>query len=179
MALVRPHWPRTSQCGVCVGASFGLRHHPLIGALTGDEDGADNTHGGGLQQGLGRGGGAAYASRVVRPCACARRPSRRHLSRLPQRWRRELVFAGYLVITIEAAFLLDQARDVWLMGVVGGGLFGLLLGAEFRGALPLVTIPFVAPLIHLARQSRPTVAGDAPQLAETAPSALVFACGVG
>lgn len=54
----------------------------------------------------------------------------------------------YLVITIEAAFLLDRARDVWLMGVVGGGLFGLLLGAEYRGALPLVTMPFVDTQIH-------------------------------
>ncbi len=54
----------------------------------------------------------------------------------------------YLVITIEAAFLLDRARDVWLMGVVGGGMFGLLLGAEYRDALPLVTMPFVDTQIH-------------------------------
>ncbi len=54
----------------------------------------------------------------------------------------------YLVITIEAAFLLERARDVWLMGVVGGGLFGLLLGAEYRGALPIVTMPFVDTQIH-------------------------------
>ncbi|MHB1068518.1 MAG: putative bifunctional diguanylate cyclase/phosphodiesterase [Gemmatimonadaceae bacterium] len=54
----------------------------------------------------------------------------------------------YLVITLEAAFLLDRPRDVWLMGVVGGGLFGLLLVAEYRGVLPLVTMPFVDTQIH-------------------------------
>ncbi|MBI4912296.1 MAG: EAL domain-containing protein [Acidobacteria bacterium] len=54
----------------------------------------------------------------------------------------------YLVITIEAAFLLDRPRDVWILGMAGGSLFGLLLGAEHHGILPIVAMPFVDSRIH-------------------------------
>ena len=54
----------------------------------------------------------------------------------------------YLVVTIEAAFLLGRVRDVWLVGAVGGGLYGLLLASHYSNALPVPAMPFVAQSLH-------------------------------
>ncbi len=54
----------------------------------------------------------------------------------------------YLVVTIEAAFLLERSRDVWTLGALGGGLYGALLLAESSGLIPYVTMPFVDNALH-------------------------------
>lgn len=52
-------------------------------------------------------------------------------------------WAVYLLITLEAAVLLDTKRDAWLIGAFGGLLHGALLTAEFYQWIPPVTMPFV------------------------------------
>ena len=54
----------------------------------------------------------------------------------------------YLIVTIEASFLIDTQRDVWLIGAIGGILYGLLLIMEFWSLVPNVPMPFVAAEIH-------------------------------
>ena len=54
----------------------------------------------------------------------------------------------YLIVTIEAAFLLPRAKDVWLVGAVGGTLYGLLLASHYSNALPVPAMPFVAASLH-------------------------------
>lgn len=54
----------------------------------------------------------------------------------------------YLIVTIEAAFLSEHKRDVWLVGVCGGLLYGALLASENLQLLPNVRMPFVDPAIH-------------------------------
>lgn len=54
----------------------------------------------------------------------------------------------YLVVTIEAAFLLEQKRDVLFMVALVGGLFGALLTAEYYEMLPHVAMPFVNEELH-------------------------------
>ncbi len=51
----------------------------------------------------------------------------------------------YLIVTIEAAFLLEKKRDVWALGAFGGFIFGVLLVAEYSGMLQYVKMPFVSP----------------------------------
>ncbi|SNB47244.1 bifunctional diguanylate cyclase/phosphodiesterase [Geobacter sp. DSM 9736] len=55
----------------------------------------------------------------------------------------------YLLVTIEAAFLLDRTRDVWVMGAVGGVIYGTLLAAEYAGSVQHMKMPFVAGDVHL------------------------------
>ena len=50
----------------------------------------------------------------------------------------------YLIVTIEAAFLLEKERDVWLLGALGGLAYGTLLAAEYSGLLPHLLMPFTA-----------------------------------
>src|SRR6185369_5703533 len=54
----------------------------------------------------------------------------------------------YLIVTLEAAYLLDVQHDVWVMGAVGGGLYSFLLIAEHAGILPSVKMPFVDPALN-------------------------------
>lgn len=49
----------------------------------------------------------------------------------------------YLLVTLEAVFLFDNKRDVWLIGVVGALLYGALLVLEGVHALNPVAMPFV------------------------------------
>jgi diguanylate cyclase (GGDEF)-like protein/PAS domain S-box-containing protein len=57
-------------------------------------------------------------------------------------------WAVYLVVTIESAFLLKNKRDVWILGAIGGGLFGALLVVEYYGVIDNVLMPFVAGELH-------------------------------
>lgn len=54
----------------------------------------------------------------------------------------------YLIVTIEAAFLLERYRDVWLTGAMGGMLYGLLLVLENRSLVGYVPMPFVNTQLH-------------------------------
>ncbi len=54
----------------------------------------------------------------------------------------------YLIVTIEAAFLLNRPKDVWMVGTVGGILYGLLLASHYSNALPVPSMPFVATSLH-------------------------------
>ncbi len=49
----------------------------------------------------------------------------------------------YLIATIEAAFLLPRQSDVWMVGAVGGAVYGLLLAGYFLKLLPVIAMPFV------------------------------------
>lgn len=49
----------------------------------------------------------------------------------------------YLIVTLEAAYLLDIQHEVWIMGGIGGGLYSFLLIAEHSEILPSVKMPFV------------------------------------
>jgi PAS domain-containing protein len=50
----------------------------------------------------------------------------------------------YLIVTVEAAFLLERERDVWLLGAAGGIVYGALLAAEYFGIIPFLKMPFVS-----------------------------------
>ena len=50
---------------------------------------------------------------------------------------------AYLLVTLEAVFLFDSKKDVWLIGTVGGLLYGALLVVEGVHLLPPVAMPFV------------------------------------
>ncbi len=54
----------------------------------------------------------------------------------------------YLIVTIEAAFLLERYRDVWFTGALGGLLYGLLLVLEKRSLVGYVPMPFVNTQLH-------------------------------
>ena len=54
----------------------------------------------------------------------------------------------YLVVTIEAAFLLERRRDVWGAGVVGALLYGGVLTGNYSGLFPHVPMPFVNEELH-------------------------------
>ncbi|MDD2367315.1 MAG: EAL domain-containing protein [Desulfuromonadaceae bacterium] len=49
----------------------------------------------------------------------------------------------YILVTLEAAFLFDDKRDVWLIGTLGAALYGALLVSESVHLIPIVTMPFV------------------------------------
>jgi len=54
----------------------------------------------------------------------------------------------YLLVTIEAAVLLENRRHVWLMGALGSVIYGGLLAGEFFSLLSSVKMPFVDPTLH-------------------------------
>ena len=54
----------------------------------------------------------------------------------------------YLIVTIEAAFLLERYRGVWFTGAMGGMLYGLLLVLEDRSLIDYVPMPFVNSQLH-------------------------------
>lgn len=49
----------------------------------------------------------------------------------------------YIIVTLEAAYLLDVQRDVWLIGAAGGLAYCLLLAAEYGDIVQSVRMPFV------------------------------------
>lgn len=49
----------------------------------------------------------------------------------------------YLLVTLEAAFLFDDKRDVWLIGSLGAVLYGALLCVEAFKIIPPVSMPFI------------------------------------
>jgi diguanylate cyclase (GGDEF)-like protein/PAS domain S-box-containing protein len=49
---------------------------------------------------------------------------------------------AYLLVTLEAAFLLDKRREVWGIGAIGALLYGLLLIAEDADLIPTIRMPF-------------------------------------
>ncbi len=53
----------------------------------------------------------------------------------------------YMIVTLEAAYLLDRQRDVWLIGAAGGLLYSALLFAEHAGIIGSVMMPFVDPAL--------------------------------
>ncbi|PNU18703.1 GGDEF domain-containing protein [Geothermobacter hydrogeniphilus] len=54
----------------------------------------------------------------------------------------------YLVVSIEAAVLLERRRQVLAMGSLGSLLYGGLLLAEYHGWVASVAMPFVDPILH-------------------------------
>ena len=54
----------------------------------------------------------------------------------------------YLLVTLEASILLQNRRDVWALGCVGGLLYGGLLLLGHLDYLPYVSMPFVDPNLH-------------------------------
>lgn len=54
----------------------------------------------------------------------------------------------YLIVTIEAAFLIEERRDVWFVGFCGGVLYGGILTLEYFGLVPNVRMPFVEQKLH-------------------------------
>ncbi|WP_241426227.1 putative bifunctional diguanylate cyclase/phosphodiesterase [Geobacter benzoatilyticus] len=54
----------------------------------------------------------------------------------------------YLIVTIEAAFLIEERRDVWFVGLCGGALYGEILSLEYFGLVPNVRMPFVEQKLH-------------------------------
>ncbi|AJE04825.1 diguanylate cyclase [Geobacter pickeringii] len=54
----------------------------------------------------------------------------------------------YLIVTIEASFLIERQREVWLVGAFGGLLYGALLVMEHWSLVPNVPMPFVTAELH-------------------------------
>jgi len=54
----------------------------------------------------------------------------------------------YILVTIEAAYLLDRTLYVWLVGIFGSLIFGALLGLEYSGLIGYVQMPFVDPILR-------------------------------
>ena len=54
----------------------------------------------------------------------------------------------YLLVTIESAFLLDDKRDVWLIGMLGATFYGALLAVESVHLVPHVDMPFISSSLH-------------------------------
>ncbi|MBC7961689.1 MAG: EAL domain-containing protein [Steroidobacteraceae bacterium] len=54
----------------------------------------------------------------------------------------------YLLVTIESAFLLDDKRDVWLIGTLGATFYGSLLAVESVHLVPHVAMPFIDSSLH-------------------------------
>ncbi len=57
-------------------------------------------------------------------------------------------WAVYLVLTLEASFLLERRGDVWFIGAVGGLIYGALLTAEFYGIIPPIGMPLIDPALQ-------------------------------
>jgi len=54
----------------------------------------------------------------------------------------------YMIVTLEAAYLLDIQRDVWMIGGAGGVIYCFLLLAESLDFVHSVEMPFVDPALH-------------------------------
>jgi len=49
---------------------------------------------------------------------------------------------AYMIVTIEAGFLLPRQREVWAVGAAGGAMYGLMLAGHYLKVLPPVLMPF-------------------------------------
>jgi len=49
---------------------------------------------------------------------------------------------AYLIVTIEAGFLLRRQREVWAVGAAGAAMYGLMLAGNHFGIWPPVAVPF-------------------------------------
>ncbi|WP_302504003.1 putative bifunctional diguanylate cyclase/phosphodiesterase [Geoalkalibacter halelectricus] len=54
----------------------------------------------------------------------------------------------YLIVTLEAAILLERPRQVWILGLLGGALYGTLLAGEYFGLWTTVRMPFSDGMAH-------------------------------
>lgn len=54
----------------------------------------------------------------------------------------------YLLVTLEAALLFENTWEVWLLGAVGGALYGGLLWVENADWIPNLLMPFVDDRLH-------------------------------
>lgn len=54
----------------------------------------------------------------------------------------------YLIVTIEATYLLERKRDIWLVEICSLALFGALLAGHYYSLLPSVDMPFVDVRLH-------------------------------
>lgn len=50
---------------------------------------------------------------------------------------------AYLLVSLESAFLFDKKREVWGIGIIGAGMYGLLLIAEHFDFLATIRMPFM------------------------------------
>ncbi|MBT0894985.1 EAL domain-containing protein [Geobacter hydrogenophilus] len=55
---------------------------------------------------------------------------------------------AYLFVTIEASFIIEERREVWLVGGLGGLLYGAVLVLEHLNIVPYVQMPFVGAELH-------------------------------
>jgi diguanylate cyclase (GGDEF)-like protein/PAS domain S-box-containing protein len=55
------------------------------------------------------------------------------------------VWTLYLIVTMEAVYLLKRREEVWLCWCAGALLYGALLACEHAGVIPTVRMPFVDP----------------------------------
>lgn len=54
----------------------------------------------------------------------------------------------YLILTLEAAFLLERKVDAWFIGAAGALIYGALLTAEYYHILLPVRMPFIDPALQ-------------------------------
>ncbi|KAF0218329.1 MAG: sensory box/GGDEF family [Geobacteraceae bacterium] len=54
----------------------------------------------------------------------------------------------YLILTLEASFLLERKEDVWLIGAAGGLIYGALLTLEYYDILSPIRMPFINPALQ-------------------------------
>jgi diguanylate cyclase (GGDEF)-like protein len=54
----------------------------------------------------------------------------------------------YLILTLEAAFLLERKADTWFIGAVGALLYGVLLTAEYYELITPLRMPFIDPALR-------------------------------
>ncbi len=67
-----------------------------------------------------------------------------HLSGGAESW----FWPAYLIVTIEASFLLPRQWEVWAVGAAGGAMYGLMLAGHYLGILPPVAMPFSTAALH-------------------------------
>ncbi len=58
------------------------------------------------------------------------------------------LWALYLLVTLEASILLQKKHEIWLLGSLGGLMFGALLLLGYLEMIPHIQLPFVDPKLH-------------------------------
>ncbi len=54
----------------------------------------------------------------------------------------------YLLVTLEAAVLVEKKQCVWSLGALGGALYGAVLAATYFDIFPYISMPFVDNTLH-------------------------------
>ena len=54
----------------------------------------------------------------------------------------------YILVTFEAAILIENRSQVYLLGMFAGSCYGFVLVGEYLNFLPYVTMPFIDPGLH-------------------------------